>query len=213
MIMKEEKNDIFLSAASIIRHRIGTEGYGIRTLIITEGCPLRCRYCFIPHSWDGSITCKKYSPEELYDRVKIDDLYFQVSNGGLTFGGGEPIMQAEFIHEMHRRYPMWSINIETSLNCDWENVQIIAEDIDMWFIDIKDMNSEIYYKYTGKDNADVLNNLRRLIQIIPAEKLYIRVPLIAGFNTEADIEKSVEQLKKMGFVNLNTFEYTIEKTK
>ena len=86
-----------LPVVEILRYRVGTDGTGIRTLIIVEGCPLRCRHCINPETWDGTETIKEYSLEELYDEIKIDDIYFQATNGGITFGGGEPVLYAEFI--------------------------------------------------------------------------------------------------------------------
>lgn len=207
--MFKNNDELLLPIVSIDRHRMGTDGEGIRTLIITEGCPLRCKYCFNPQSWNGEAKSQKYSVEQLYDEVKIDDLYFKATNGGITFGGGEPIYHSNFIHEFHEKYPMWSINIETTLNCSWKSVQKIAEDIDMWIIDIKDMKKYIYYAYTGESNADVINNLKGIIQIVSTDKLRIRVPLIPDYNTRSNVKYSVNELKKMGFTNIEKFRYIV----
>ena len=88
-----------------------------------------------------------------------------MSGGGVTFGGGEPLMQAEFIHNVCRKMnPKWRKTIETSLYAPWEDVALLIEDIDYWFVDIKDINKDIYKQYTGQDNDIVIENLKKLVQ-------------------------------------------------
>lgn len=89
------KNDLF-PLLSIVRLRMGTDGAGISSLVAGAGCPLSCQWCINKKilkekkaEWIGA--------EELYDRVKIDDLYFQASGGGITFGGGEPLLYPSFL--------------------------------------------------------------------------------------------------------------------
>ena len=115
-----------LPVIEILRHRVGTDGSGIRTLIIVAGCPLRCRNCINPETWDGTETIKAYSLEELYDEIKIDDIYFKATNGGITFGGGEPALYAEFISNYVELYcDKWNVGLETSLYVPWENIQLL----------------------------------------------------------------------------------------
>ena len=115
-----------LPVIEILRHRVGTDGTGIRTLIIVAGCPLRCQNCINPETWDGTETIKAYSLEELYDEIKIDDIYFKATNGGITFGGGEPALYAEFIANFVELYcDKWNVGLETSLYVPWENIQLL----------------------------------------------------------------------------------------
>ncbi|MGN1048839.1 MAG: 4Fe-4S cluster-binding domain-containing protein, partial [Eubacteriales bacterium] len=72
-----------LAVSGIDRLRMGIDGNGIRTLVVTAGCPLRCRYCLNPHTWNGRAFLDSFSAEELYDRVKIDNLYFLTTGGGI----------------------------------------------------------------------------------------------------------------------------------
>ena len=201
---------MLLSAVSVERHRMGTDGEGIRTLIITEGCTLRCKYCFNKEAWNGKIKSTAYTAEQLYEKIKIDELYFKSTNGGITFGGGEPMNYAGFIHEFHEKYPMLSIVIETSLNCSWEQIQKIAEDAEMWIIDIKDMKNYNYHAYTDGFNTAVINNLKDMVKSVLPEKIHIRVPLIPDYNTRSDVRYSISKLKKMGFVNIEKFEYMVD---
>ena len=80
----------------ISRHRLTTDGEGVTTLVAFNGCPLRCKYCINKISWDPEKG-RTYTPERLFEEVKVDQLYFLATRGGITFGGGEPMLQGEFI--------------------------------------------------------------------------------------------------------------------
>ncbi len=194
------------------RLRINTDGNGIRSLILMAGCPLNCKYC-------GNKKYKDIFPEtgqvcldgldDLNSILEKDGIYFEMTNGGVTFGGGEPLLQADFIHEFHKKYPMWDIVIETCLNVEFANIKKIAGDIGCWYIDIKDMNPEIYQKYTGATNDSVVHNLEKMSSIVSIEKICIRVPRIPGYNTEQDITNSVAKLQALGYTNIEIFDYIV----
>lgn len=202
-------NDIEALINGIDRMRIDTDGNGIRTLILMAGCPLNCRYCGNKQFKEIFPVTETKSVDDMEYHLHKDAIYFEATNGGLTFGGGEPLMQADFIHEMHSKYPMWSIDVETSLYCGQAEILKLADDIDHWFVDIKDMDPDIYKKYTGSDIWTMLDNLQLLIKTVPTEKITVRVPLISNYNTEDDVEKSVRKLKDMGFLDIETFKYSI----
>lgn len=192
----------------IVRHSINVDGEGVCTLVAFHSCTLKCKYCLNPHSLSGVEKYKKFTPEALFERVKVDDLYFQATNGGITFGGGEPMLRAEFIEEFKRIFPSnWRISIETAMNVEQSFVQRLLGIIDHYYIDIKDINNTIYESYTGKSNHKVIENLKFLAQQNLADKITIRVPLIPGFNTADDQEKSIAYLKELGFKNFNRFTY------
>ena len=81
--------------------------------------------------------------------------------------------------------------------------------VDEWIIDIKDLNPEIYCHYTGTSNNAVIENLKLLADNGKSHCCTIRLPLIPGYNTEADIAKSETTLRKMGFDEFDHFEYRI----
>ena len=91
----------------ISRHRIGVDGEGVTTLVAFHGCPLRCQYCLNPKALSPNGVWKRYTPEELYNHVKQDELYFCATGGGVTFGGGEPLISCK---KSELRYLMESIN-------------------------------------------------------------------------------------------------------
>ena len=191
------------------RHRLTTDGEGVTTLVTFNGCPLRCKYCINKTSWEMDKG-RDYTPEALYDEVKIDQLYFLATHGGITFGGGEPLLQKDFIKEFRALCgPQWSLVVETSLHVPFETVQEMNDVLDGYIVDIKDMNPEIYLAYTGKELDLALKNLEWILQYNDAERVMVRVPHIPEYNTEEDVAKTVERLRAMGVEKIDEFEYII----
>ena len=192
----------------IERHRIATDGQGITTLVAFHGCPLRCRYCLNPQCLSNDTVCRTITPQELYEELSVDNLYFLATGGGVTFGGGEPLLYSEFINDFCSIVPQeWNICIETSLNVTHSHMEKLLPHIAHWYVDIKDMDGHIYHNYTGKSNEQVIENLQLLASCIPQERITIRLPLIPGFNDNKKREASMETLKKMGLKNFDTFNY------
>ena len=194
---------------AVSRHRLATDGDGCTTLVTFNGCPLRCKYCLNKISWEAEKG-KVYTPESLFEEVKIDQLYFLATHGGVTFGGGEPLLQVEFIKEFRSFCgTQWRLLAETSLNVPLENVQTVDPFLDGYIVDIKDMDAEIYQNYTGKDNTLVLNNLEWVLRQGGPGRVTVRVPHIPNFNTDEDVARSKERLAAMGVKNLDEFLYII----
>ena len=174
-----------------------------------SGCPLRCKYCLNKLSWEPEKS-RLYSTEQLFEEVKIDQLYFLATNGGVTFGGGEPLQQVEFIKEFRELCgSQWRIVVETSLNVPPAHVQAIDDVLDGYIVDIKDMNPEIYRAYTGKENTQAMRNLEWLLQQTSPDRIEVRVPHIPDFNTDEDVARSLEKLKAMGVLHIEEFQYII----
>lgn len=206
------KNNITMPVVSLNRHRLKTDGVGVTTLVASYGCPLTCKYCINKRTWDPAMLskCVHMTPEQLYDKLKIDDLYFIATGGGITFGGGESLLHAEFIAAFREVCgDKWQITVETSLNVPTEKLRTILPVANAFIVDIKDMNPEIYKAYTGRDNAGVIDNLKILIQEKSPECIRVRVPAIRDYNTKEDMEASVQILKEMGFTDIEVFPYII----
>ena len=194
------------------RLRMTTDGEGVTTLVIFHDCPLRCKYCLNPFSFAPDTKREDLTPEQLYDKVKIDDLYFVATGGGVTFGGGEPLLRADFLKEFRALCgDRWHLCAETSLNVPAEAVRTAAECMDMFYVDCKDTNPEIYKAYTGIQNTQMLENLRTLISLAGTERVVVRVPLIPGYNTEDDREKSRALLTSLGVTQFDFFTYKTER--
>ena len=192
----------------IERHRITTDGQGVTTLVAFHGCPLRCRYCLNPQCFDEERKWRTVSPRELVEEVAVDNLYFVATGGGVTFGGGEPLLRSAFIAEFRRiANPAWNISLETSLNVDTRQLKEVMPYVDHYYIDIKDMNPDTYRQYTGKDNSLVLTNLNLLATDIPQEKITIRLPLIPAYNNSTAREASLKTLQSLGFTTFDLFNY------
>lgn len=195
---------------SISRLRMGTDGEGVTTLVAFHGCPLECKYCVNRCCHNNEAVRANYSAEELIEVLSIDEPYYLMTNGGVAFGGGEPLLQAEFIHEVCQKMnKKWHRTMETSLYASWEQIALLAEDIDYWFVDIKDTNNEIYQAYTGKNNLRALINLRKLVRLVGPEKICVRLPRIPQYNTEEDRNKSKEYIFKnvCASLTIDMFDY------
>ena len=199
------------NTAPIITHsrlRMATDGEGVTTLVCFHGCPLRCKYCLNPFSFAEDTKRETLTPRELYDRVKLDALYFLATGGGVTFGGGEPLLYPAFLREFREICGgEWHLCAETSLNVPKEHVETAASCIDHFYVDCKDTNPAIYRSYTGKDNGGMLQNLALLLSLVGKDRVTVRVPLIPEFNTEEDREATRKLLTDMGVEKMDFFTY------
>lgn len=192
----------------ISRHRLTTGGEGVTTLVAFHGCPLRCKYCLNPQSLHSEGIWKHYDCMQLYEEVRQDELYFLATHGGITFGGGEPCLQSDFIYEFRQLCGQeWQLSVESSLNVPQENIEKLLPVIDYYIIDIKDINNDIYQQYTGKENEKVLNNLHYLIEHGKNEQIIVRTPIIPVYNSESDVDNSIRLLKEMGITQFDRFTY------
>lgn len=200
--------------SAISRLRIGVDGEGVTTLVAFMLCPLACEYCLNPQTLSVSYSHKEYSPSELYEELRKDELYFLATGGGVTFGGGEPLLNYQFINEFRSVCgDQWKINLETSLNVRSSFLETVIPVTDEYLIDIKDMNPAIYSAYTGRDNSLVLRNLRILAERGLTDKCVVRIPLIHGYNTPEDVARSESEVLALGFDRIDKFQYDIDYAK
>jgi len=204
------QSEITAPFIAINRHRLTTDGEGVTTLVGFHGCPLHCQYCLNAQCLQADGVWCRLTPGELYSEVEIDDLYFVATGGGICFGGGEPLLRSDFIKAFAEiMNPEWKLTIETSLNVPLENVKAIASLVQMWYVDIKDMNPDIYKAYGCKENKQVVSNLQWLAANGYADKVIIRLPLIPEYNADEDRQRSQQQLEEMGFTNFDKFNYIV----
>ena len=129
------------------------------------------------------------------DLVAEDGIYFSSTGGGITFGGGEPLLHIEFVRAFCQARPAeWNVTIETSLAVPGLKDYPDAS----YLVDCKSMNPEIYNRYTGGALRIMSENLERLIQEKGPDRIVMRIPRVAGYNDSADQEKSAELLRRMG---------------
>lgn len=201
----------------ISRIRIGTDGPGMSTLVLFKGCRLNCVYCInknchkLTDKESDPAPAELYTPMELIRILNKDSIYYSMTGGGVVFGGGEPLLQSDFIEEVCERISEpWKISIETSLYVAWENISKLTKYVDLWIVDIKDINPDIYAKYTNGLGSLAIENLFRLVDVVGCDKVHIRVPRIPGFNTDKDVDNSVEYIRSKLCINPEIFTYNTD---
>ncbi len=198
----------------IERLRIPVDGDGVTTLVAFRDCTLSCKYCLNPQSLKADARVVLHTPETLLETVMIDNLYFLATGGGVTFGGGEPLLRSVFIEKFHDICPPeWSIYIESALNVPLEHLQRVAPFVKQFIIDIKDMDGTIYEAYTGKGNERLLNNLNWIVEQNLQDRCMIRLPRIPNFNDKQQVKASRAKLEGMGFSHFDEFNYIIRNKK
>lgn len=215
------KSNISAPVFAISRLRMGTDGIGITTLVTFMGCPLRCKYCLNEkchepiYEADGKTLRQgimMMTPRELYDMVKIDDIYFQATGGGICFGGGEPTLYPHFIKEFKKLCGnRWKITLETCGRCSYETIKLLCDLVDNWIVDVKSMNSSVYQKYTGEISG-MSQHLRSFESLVEDKnKVTIKVPVIPNFNEDNDLDKDIEMIReRYGFLNVIKIKYIVK---
>ena len=127
------------------------DGPGIRVVIFFQGCSLRCKYCHNPDSWDmsgGELT----DTDTLMDKIRRFRPYFERSGGGVTFSGGEPLLQKEFLLELLKACKAEGIHtcIDTAGVGDGDYDEILKY-TDLVLFDVKALNFTEYKKLCGGD--------------------------------------------------------------
>ena len=165
------------------------DGTGIRTVVFLQGCNLRCQYCHNPDTWElnGEI---EMSVEEIVNKVKRFKPYFK-ETGGVTFSGGEPLVQKEFLLELLKACKAEGINtcIDTAGYADGDFGEILKY-TDLILFDIKHYDRDLYKKIV---NGDIDKGIEFLRQAQEASvPLWIRHVVVPG------LTDSIEHIDKLG---------------
>ncbi|MDB9520037.1 pyruvate formate-lyase-activating protein [Roseofilum reptotaenium CS-1145] len=155
------------------------DGPGIRFVIFTKGCPLRCLYCHNPDSRcikDGEAI----SVDELMVEIEKYRSYFQFSGGGVTLTGGEPLMQPEFVKDIFQRCHQIGVHtaLDTSGYISLEMAKPVLDYTDLVLLDIKSFDPKIYQKVTHVSIEPTLAFARYLNEI--QKPTWIRFVLVPG---------------------------------
>lgn len=197
----------------INRHRLKTDGKGVTTLVALPGCPLRCEYCINKEFLQQTERLQEVTIEKLIEKLSDDHCYFVYTGGGVTFGGGEPLLQMESIVSFLNACPEeWNLTIETSLNVPYVHESLLQSERVSFIIDIKSMNKDIYERYTGKSQEQTIHNLKEIAKQVAGGRYYVRLPRIPGYTTKVHIDESVEALCALGINknNIQIFDYVVE---
>jgi len=190
------------------------DGPGIRTTVFFKGCPLSCWWCHNPEGIQFSpeksmrvdrlggrefrreqIIGREWLVEELLELIERDRLFMDESGGGVTFSGGEPLMQPEFLEEIAAACRRSGIHtaLDTCGHVHPEVFRSFTGNIDLFLYDIKLIDPVLHEKFTGVSNGLILENLRYLGS--KEKNVIIRIPLIPGVNDGIEnIEKTASLL-------------------
>lgn len=194
------------------------DGPGIRTTVFLKGCPLQCRWCHNPESQKHSVEViiKKnvlnsheivvnekigrfMDAHEVIKEVLKDRVFFDQSDGGVTFSGGEPLAQADFLKSL--LFLAKEHGIHTTMDtCGYAKVSDLKKIIpytDLFLYDLKHYDEKLHIEYTKRSNKTILRNLRLLT--LSKKKIIIRIPVIPGFNDSLDtLSKIASTIKLAG---------------
>jgi pyruvate formate lyase activating enzyme len=151
---------------------------------------------------------KTMSTEQIIDVVSKDIIFYDESGGGVTFSGGEPLMQYEFLIETLKNCKKLGINtaVDTSGYTAWVRLKAVSNYTDLFLYDLKFMDEEKHKKYTGVSNKIILNNLELLSKTY--SNICIRVPVIPGINDNTDNLNNIGLfLKKIKIKDVNILPY------
>ena len=143
--------------------------------------------------------------DEVMKEISLDRVFYEVSNGGVTLSGGDPVVQHEFSYELLRRCKSEGLHtaIETAANCRWEVLAKLLSVTDLVMMDIKHLDPAKHREVTGSSNELILKNAERLAE--KGKPLIIRVPVIPGVNDTADQIEAIARFVK-SFSNLRYLE-------
>jgi len=139
---------------------------------------------------------KKYSAEEVLFEVLKDREIYEKTGGGITLSGGEPMLQPDFVLELLKLAKNENLNtaLDTCGYAKWENYEKVLPFVDMVLYDLKAFDPNLHKTLTGKDNALILDNLKKISQT--KTKIAVRIPLIPTLN-DGEIKKIGEFLSQL----------------
>ena len=166
------------------------DGPGIRTVVFFSGCKLRCKYCHNPEMWN--FENPNYTTEELVNKILRNKPYFKNNNGGVTFSGGEPLLQSKFLLEVCKLLKKENIHIalDTSGNGNGNYEEILSY-VDLVLLDIKHVTTEGYKNITGANN----NEFNKFIKALNKsnKKVWIRQVIVPGIMDNEEYLKGLNQ--------------------
>ena len=191
------------------------DGPGIRVTFFMKGCPLSCWWCHNPEGissdqeiiehlnrvGDKEFVCKEeagkyYSVSDIIALLERERIFIDESGGGVTFSGGEPLMQAEFLTEALKscRGNGYHTAVDTSGYSEPEIIKEIIPYTSLFLFDIKHMDEKKHIELTGKPNTLIFSNLNLVLD--SGIDLNIRIPVIPGFNDDQENLASLKNLLK-----------------
>lgn len=170
------------------------DGPGIRVVVFFQGCALRCKYCHNPDTWNINGG-EEYTPEELVNKILRFKSYFERSGGGVTFSGGDPLRQPEFLLEVLKFCKKNGINtcLDTS-GYGLGDYDEILKYTDLVLFDVKDITREGYKNVTLMEIDESLNFLEAMKR--NNTKMWIRHVVVPGLTDGEEHIKALDEFIK-----------------
>lgn len=170
------------------------DGPGIRTVVFLSGCRLRCKYCHNPEMWVKGQ--ENFTPEELVTRILKNKNYF-MRNGGVTFSGGEPLLQGDFLIEVSKLLKKEDIHIALDTSgVGVGNYEEILKYVDLVLLDIKHTDKSTYRELTGL-SIDESIKFREVLNK-SGKDVWIRQVIVPGvMDNDEYIRSLVKEVKKI----------------
>jgi pyruvate formate lyase activating enzyme len=203
------------------------DGPGIRTTVFFKGCPLRCWWCHNPESQDAwveqvsvqrtldgcvfetrSAVGGRRSAADVMNEIEKDEIFYQESGGGVTFSGGEPLMQADALRELLVlcKEKGYHTAVDTCGHAENGALKKVMEMVDLWLFDLKLMDDVKHVEYTGVSNELALKNLEILARA--GKDIIIRFPLIPGITDgRENLEAIATLMKKLDLKRIDILPY------
>jgi len=188
------------------------DGPGIRVTFFMKGCPLSCWWCHNPEGISPGIqpveqiekigdrefrkteeAGRYYSVNDILEILEKERIFIDESEGGVTFSGGEPMLQTDFLLETLKacKENGYHTAVDTSGYSPSENYKKIIPFTDLFLFDLKHMNDSMHVKYTGVSNSLIFSNFKLLLD--SRKDVFARIPVIPGFN---DDQRNLDSLKQ-----------------
>lgn len=195
------------------------DGPGIRTTVFMKGCPLSCQWCHNPESrsadictvsktvrvgdktfTEDEIVGHEMTVEEVMKELRKEQIFMEESGGGVTFSGGEPLQQADFLLEMLAACKLEKMHttVDTTGFSNWKILEKVAQHTDLFLYDLKLIDDNQHKIYAGVSNQLILENLEKLLEL--GKKVRIRMPMIPWITfTEENIKQTIAYLSGLKF--------------
>ncbi len=179
------------------------DGPGIRVSFFMKGCPLKCLWCHNPEGISPypeyvnksnkvgtRIFTKReevgryYSVDDIMEILDKDEVFIRQSGGGVTFTGGEPMLQFEFLIRVLKKCKAngYHTAIDTSGYSDYKNFMSVIPVTDLFLFDLKHLENLRHIEMTGCENTEILKNYHLLLE--SGKDIMIRIPVIPGYNDD-----------------------------
>lgn len=186
----------------------GARSFGQNIIMLDSAKCVECRICEqLCPTRAIEFVGKEISVKEIVHLAKKDLPFYDESGGGVTFSGGEPLMQAEFLLSCLRALRSEEIStvVDTSGFCREEDILLAAEEADLFLFDIKLIDPKLHEYYTGVGNSRILTNLKILDKKLAKQgrgRINIRIPLIPGVNDSPEnLEAVIDLVLSLGSVS------------